>query len=625
MNTREPPLAYEVSAYELAPQFPPGLRAWDRDDFQRELARRVAREKARRELHVYYYRVGHTLAFQLPVAARPSVCELPPGIPGTAGYPWLTWLSWALEERWRVLHAAWRDLRDEAAATLLQGELAALAGWENFLSETGGVTLATGHLAACLALALDNRAGWRPEELGRAIAAARSVIERDVWPWFRKTWNEDAPLTPARLHNIPTIALLRAAQLARVIGHPHAEALERRAAQAVAAWCALRTGAEHHTEGAAYDGYLMDSATEWMEHAPARNDLIATTRPACASLAQQWLHQTLPGRPDLHAPLGDTEPEMPFWITALLRMASWHDWREAAWLARRFPLSRLPAAALTPGQWPFLSRASSPPAAGAREHPGAVTMRTGWDSGDLLAAVGLSRCGTGHLHADSGHVVVGWQGRFWITDPGYQQYRPGPERDFTVGARAHNAPVIGGAAQQARAARLLAAACGPDGTQHMAVELARCYRKLPQQATVRRDIWLVPDGRFVVVRDEFNGLPAGTEVRTCWQGGAHLGWAFRDGWARLGDGERALWLGGRPGRFEAVRLTRHEGSRGPLTLEHVATLPAGRGTQWWIMRCDDAAGWTPPSVSGEDAQVTVTGPGRQDTRTISHESLLKRS
>ncbi|MBI5395626.1 MAG: heparinase II/III family protein [Verrucomicrobia bacterium] len=620
MNTREqPPLAYDVSAYELAPQFPPGLREWDRPDLERELARRVAREKSRRELHVCYYRIGHTLAFQLPVAAKPSVCELPQGIPGRSDYPWLTWLAWALEERWRVLHAAWRQLRDEEAGAMLQRELAALAGWENFLDESNKVSLVTGHLAACLALAVADRAGWRIDELRRAQAAARSLVERDVSPWFQKTWAADAPLTPARLHNIPTIALLRAAQLARVIGHPQAPAFEQRAGQAVGAWCALRMGEGHHTEGAAYDGYLMDSATEWIGRAPGRSDLVATTRPACASLVQQWLHQTLPGRPDLHAPLGDTEPEMPFWITAMLRMAHWHDWKEAGWLARRFPLARLPAAALALENWPFLSQVSSPPAAGVREYPGAATMRTGWDSDDLLVAVGLSRCAMGHLHNDAGHVVIGWQGRFWITDPGYQQYRPGPEREFTVGPQSHNAPVIGGAAQDVHAARLLAAKCGDDGAQHVAIELSSCYKSLPKQATVRRDIWLMPDARAVVVRDEFKGLPPGIEVRTFWQGAAHMAWAFRDGWARLADGGRALWLGAMPGRLEAARLTRHVGSRGPLTLEHVAALAEGRGAQWWIMQCDGAAGWTPPAVSGDDAKVQVKAIGKEVAKTINYE------
>ena len=107
------------------------------------------------------------------------------------------------------------------------------------------------------------------------------------------------------------------------------------------------------------------------------------------------------------------------------------------------------------------------------------------------------------------------------------------------------------------------------------------------------------------------GLAAGVEVRTHWLGGTYLAWAFTGDWARLSNGEQAVWIGTTPGALEAGKLTLHDGSRGPLTLEHVATLPEGTGARWWVFRCDTASGWEPPSLAVEGDVLKVRVPGAE--------------
>ncbi|MPZ19055.1 MAG: hypothetical protein GEV06_14245 [Luteitalea sp.] len=608
---QRPPLAYETSAYELDPFIPQDDRPWTRTDLQRVLAERTAREKQRRELNVYYYRIGHTLAFPLPVATRPTPEELPAGI-STITYPWLTWLAWDLEERWRILHAAWRGNNDLEAGRLLQHELAALAGWDRFYEMTNQAGLVTAHLAASLSLALADSSRWDPALLREARAAAEALIERDVWPWFEEQWSAKVD-APARLHNIPVITLARSAQLARIIGSARTNALEGKMTEVLTAWGRFRTGKEYHTEGTSYDGYLMDSVTEWLAGLPGVRDILEKHRDAFRSVADEWIDLTLPGRPDLHAPLGDVEPEMPFWSSALLRLARWYEWRDAAWLLAHVPAVRLPAAALVAarGDFRFFEQASASrrPVAAPHEHPHAVTLRTGWASGDAAASVSLTRNAMRHLHADGGHVILGWQNRFWITDPGYQQYRPGAERDYTLGIWAHNSPVIDGEAQKPRAARLRVLETDRRGWQHVGIDLSACYEGLPAGAVVRRDVWLMSgEAPAMVVRDTFRSLKKDAEVGTSWTGGAYLAWAFVGGWARLSDGEHALWVGTSPGGLEASQLVRHAGSRGPLTLTPRARLPEGSGVRWWIFWRGGVAGWTPPVTRMEGETLLLAGP-----------------
>ena len=603
-----PPKAYEYSTYELAPELQGPQRPWRAKDVKQMILERAAREKQRRQIDTYYYRIGFTMSYPLPLTRRPRLEDLPAPLPGRP-YPWLTWLAWDLEERWRILHAAWRQFGDREAGMLLQQELAALAGWDRIAEVNNSIGLASGHIAGCLALALADESKWDPQLLEQARRAAKTLLERDVWPWFEQQWRAEIT-RPEQLGNIPAIALVRSAQLARVVGSPHLPALDAKAKEFCQVWCRMRMEG-HHTEGTAYDGYLLDSLTGWLEGFPQRAELLRGGSLAFLSQVEQWMDLTLPGRFDLHAPLGDVEPEMPFWVTPLLRLEGWYGWSDVAWFLPRFPLERMPAAGLVAAlEQKFPAPTRVPPVA-PHVLPNAVTLRTGWEREGLLAAVGLTRTTMGHLQADGGQLVIGWQGRFWITDPGYQQYRPGEEREYTLGPLAHSAPVIGGKVLSQRAARLELAETDARGRKHACVDLTACYKGLPKDAAVRRDVWLIEDaaGLAVVARDNLSGFGKDVEVSTSWLGGNHLGWAFVDGWARLTDGTHALWLGTVPGVLEAGKLTRHPGSRGPLTLTQTASLPEGQGTRWWVFWCEPKAGWTPPLLQVQDGALKIRTAG----------------
>lgn len=608
-----PALGYDSSIYELSAKIPVSTTPWQASDLLTVLSARAAWQKQQRELHVYYYRINQTIAYPLPVAQRPAA--LPAGIPGRSWYPWLIWLLWTLEERWRTLHAAWRLLDDGAAGQLLQKELAALNQWQTFTNWNHEVGLPTGHIAGCLTYFLADDVGWDPKLYAEVKAAAERLVAQDLWPWYQTTWAPKTTLMPHDIHNIPVIALVRGAQLARAIGSPHATELEAKAAATLRAWWHHR--ADHmqpHTEGTSYDGYLMDTFTEWLDGLPQRETLLTEGRDAFVSLAQQWVYSTLPGRLDLHAPLSDVEPEMPFWMNCLLRMVRWYRgesadiedqvWRESRWLLQRIPAVRLPAAALalalTDTPTSATKSTDAPPSTAPQEVANAITLRTGWGGDDLLALIGLSRSGMSHLHNDGGHLILGWQRRFWITDPGYQQYRPGEEREFTVGVAAHNAPVIDEIYQSKRGVDLVDLARSTADRMQATLDLTACYEGLPATATIKRTVWLETtgprDGPFVLVRDAIQGVPGTPTIRTHWQCGTHLAWAFVDGWARLSDGEHALWIGTMPGAVEAMMMDRHAGSRGPLTLIHQASLPAD-GTRWWIFCTDPTLGWTPPALA----------------------------
>ena len=596
-----PYLGYDPSTFELAGQTPRGVVRQTSESIQASFAQRVAVEKERKELAVYYYRVNHTLAFPLPLTSRPV--DFPPGIPGMTNYPWLTWLAWALEERWVLLLAAWVQLDDEAGE-LMQRELAALDGWDSFTDASGVPSLALGHIAGVLATALQYSEHLDPLHAAAIRRAATQLIDQDTLPWYAEHWAKlQEPLEPKNLHNIPTIALARSAQLARAIGHASAEQLDACAAMALRAWCKhrLNTNAPH-TESTAYDGFLMDSVTAWLDTTPLRDNLLAECQPAFFSLVDHWLAMALPGRLDLQIPLSDVEPEMPYWINALARLAAWYGHEQGGWLLQHLPPDRMPATALTLllARPERLAVQTQPPTAGAPlSTPNAVVLRSGWDSADISVAIGAGQSRMSHLHQDSGSVVVAWQNRCWITDPGYQQYRKGEERDFTMGIAAHNAPVIGGIVQTLRASNLVSLANDERG-QSASIELTHCYAGLPESAHIQRQLWLSPfptaaTQPYLIVADAFHGFAERTEIEISWQLGTHLAVAFQDGWLRLSDGEHTLWMTTSDRALASQNLSRHAGSRGPLTLSHRYTLPAAEHRFGWLFFFNPAIVWSPPT------------------------------
>lgn len=576
---------YDPGHFELLPGLGRRQTPWERADVLDELANRVSEQKHADELRVDYYRIGYRLAFPLPLLDYPS--KYPGSIDGVPDYPWPLWLSWELNERWRILAAAWTYLGDAEALQALTDELAALAVWKRY-NEGGDrdVALVTATLAGCLVRLLTG-----PDDVREAaLPAARRLLETTALPWFDRTWREPSrPLSTTQIQNRPLIALVRSAQLAATLKHDAAVVMNERAVEATETWWSYRRG-HGHTEAPAYDGYLLDHVTEWMDTLPGRSELIS--HGGYDEIVHDWMHLTLPGRPDLLAPLSDVEPQMPYWATAAIRIAGWHADRAAADFVRRYPLARLSAAGLA-AALDFPAPAGEPGAAGWRRAPSSVSMRTGWTDDDALVAVGVSRGSMDHLHHDGGHVVIGWRGRSWITDPGYQQYRTGLEREYTLGPMAHNCPVIDGQQQTNRAAEVVSL-----DDEHVELDLTGCYPNLGSDASVRRDVQLVGDGRRgrhrLVVRDRFSGLHVGATVAYHWLGGTDMAWSFVAGWARLSCSAGALWVGRSNGVLKPDHLVRHPGTRGPLTLQITEHLATGAGECQTVVVTDPDATWRPP-------------------------------
>ncbi|MCG3178384.1 MAG: hypothetical protein BIFFINMI_00711 [Phycisphaerae bacterium] len=572
----------------------------DPGHIEAELRRRADRFLPQRRLIVDYYRVRRRLAYPLPVAGIRD-----PRYPlrdRDGHYPWAIWLLWSLEERINALGWTGELLGAPACRRAACDDLAALAAWPTW-RELDKPDLSSGHAGRLLVSA---RADWDwlgdalrtcvDDGLARLVEDIAPLADARFGPFDTPEAVLSADRPHERLHNIPLIGTIGAAMAARAIGHPAGERLDRHVETIVRAMLLHRARAGF-TEAVGYDGYVNDFMAPWLAGLEAERRDGLLDHPQFARMLDESIMLAAPGAAMEVAPLGDVEPrQMPFHASAHARHYRLRPTDAAAWYLDRCPPDRLPAGALGqlhPVAAELAARAEAP-RPGALDAHYALVLRTGWEAGDLAVAMAESACPMGHIHHDSGTLLIGTGGGWLLTDPGYQQYSDTSERKFTLNESAHNAPVINGQSQSLKAPRRLA--LGRDGRRlHAALDLTACYPPQLGLSVVRRHVWLA-DG-VVVVADRVRGSAVRSIVYH-WHGNEEAAWWVDESsssepglaWARIVAPEASLCLTSPNATIGEPCIDRLRGSRGQLTL--VAAADVAAPAIWWVF----APGDTPPRV-----------------------------
>jgi hypothetical protein len=547
-----------------------------------ELGRRAASHLADGRLRVDYYRIRRSLSYPLPVRSL-HVASLPlRGIAG-ADYPWSIWLAWALEER---LHALGQG---EAAETRQAAicDLQALAAWPTF-RQYDKPDLCLGHCLRTLATAW-NSWSWLDTDTRQAIAASFARAIDDVLPLSDSLHGRllsvadvfAQPRPHELLHNIPIIGTVGAALAARAIDHPARDVLDRRLAVLFGALLDGRALGIH--EAAAYDGYVLDFMADWLAVLPEAQRTPLLQHPRLPDLLDQSCLLAAPGAAAALCEIGDVEPErMPFHLSAQIKLQALCPDERRAWWLQRLPLPLLRSEALAALRR-LPESAGCGPGPGAFDAHYAAVLRSGDEAGDVAVAMAASSSPMGHIHHDNGSVTLASGGRWLIVDPGYQQYLSTRERDFTIGPRAHNAPLIDGQEQTAKLGQRPRLDDLGGGLLRLRHDLTACYAPAAGARSAVRSVWLA--GRSaVVVHDRVLRERRGT-LAWHWHGHPEAAWWIEDGVATLScPGQRPLRISSPQVRLHEGMLDRLPGSRGQLTLSVELT---GAEEAWWLFAFDD--------------------------------------
>jgi hypothetical protein len=581
------------------------------------IAKRGAQQLRRRVLPVDYYRIRRRLALELPMRSLPSL-EMP--IKGIPAYPWGTWAMWALEER--VLALGWTGhwLCDEACRRLATEQLSLMTTWPRH-EDWGGPDLVQSH---CLRIMVSSSHWpWIDADTQLALRQCCSKIVELGLAWSEKRHGSLTSVQSildaddcerAFLANIPVIAAVSLARAARFAQHPALEMLDRRASILIRA--ILLRSKRGFSEGAIYDGYVLDFVGDWLADAGDAAEPKSWDAPALTAMLAQSSILASPGDPMNVAPLGDVEPwHMPFFASGCAKLLP-----RVADVSVASYLRSLPPAALrtdtlvamlrnSTNQPPEPSRTPAAIKALAQQTAHAVALRTGHTDDDLAVVVSLTRTLMGHLHTDSGNIVIGAAGKWLITDPGYQQYMPTSERDFSVGPCAHNLPIIKGHAQTLRLATLQKLS-ETDDLRHARVDLSACYPAEAAVKSVSRHVWLWQN--HVVVADDIVCDGPHTASYT-WHGDEAAFWLASDRGVCVtlpghgeGEGETdgedtLLWIASPGLTLSSKHIDRLRGSRGQLSLCVQTECASHASTRWWVF----TRGTTPADVQIVDDARTV--------------------
>jgi len=558
---------------------------------QEEVAQRArqvlferAEELARQDrLVADFYRIYRKLAYPLPVTSiNPHDIQ----VEGLKQYPWEIWMIWELEERIHSLAWSGEWSGNQGHRNLAERDLAALTLWPTY-NLWDNPHLSVGHTGRLMAVALKEWS-WLSDEVRSALSGACFRLVSMHAPWFKESrarlQNVQDILSHTErgslIHNIPVIATLGMAMAARASQHPLQDELDGHLRALILAELELRT--EGVTEAISYDGYILDFVVDWLSDVAEELRGEILQHPEFSRMMRQAVLLATPGRLETFAPINDVEAlEMPYHAGILAKTMEEVADPVLAWFLKRYPIELLPADALaalaSSDQWPR----EEAPKGGA--YPGLYVyiLRSGWSADDVAVVISASESPSGHIQRDNGTLVIGTEKMWLIDDPGYQQYLPGEEREFTIGPTAHNAPVINGVAQSNRSLGDVSCRQLEPGVLRSTLDLTPAYPDQLGLERVIRDVWLVED-EYVVVADQVRGKSSLQSVQYNWHAHPEAAvWVDQSGRGLIDAAPAQLWLQCAGRRLSGVDLKRLPGSRGQMTFQ-LTTPIEGEGVFWWI-------------------------------------------
>jgi hypothetical protein len=516
-------------------------------------------------------------------------------------------MLWALEERIHSLGWAAEWSNKEEFSRAVSRDVEGLAAFPRF-RQLDRPDLAAGHSGRLLWTAA-TKWNWVSEPLRKKLLDACSRHVEEILPYSQEYYRQIrtkadiiALASPyPKLHNIPLIGTIGASLTGSTVGHRSVGILNGFIGAVMGA--ILDFLGKGYTEGVAYDGYILDFIGDWLESLPAEQRKPILEHPNLRLLLDNSYMLSAPGAMEQVAELGDVEArEMPFHYSGQAKLARFQPDPIRAWYLRRWRAPWIRADAMGALHHIVDTFQGTAAQTGVHKTSSAVVLRTGWGNQDLAVVASCTNSPTGHLQLDNGTVVIGTNMQWIVSDPGYQQYMAGPEREFTIGPAAHNCPVINGYMQDKKEPRLISLQKVESDLFRTKLDLTACYPAKANITSVIRSIWLSGRTR-VVIADQVTGDRIDS-VKYHWHGHPDAGWWARDGWILLRLSEVALWFTSPQAELSGENIRRLPSSRGQLTL--ISEVDPAAPVSWWAFAFTDAPPLLKPIADGTAIDVAGT-------------------
>lgn len=433
---------------------------------------------------------GETFALTLlhPIA-QPEPLLQPRGF---SDYPFWTTLSREVERRLTTLTLAYGLTSEVAYAEKARDLLLALAGWgkwHEYDKATNNLSLP--HITTGVAIAYDELHDLlSDEERARVRSALLNLGLRPMSYWFNLELDHNIIVLMNAGMVIGSLAIGdEIPYIGKFISIPLAGLR----------WYVDQRERSTTTEGLVYTSYAMSSlfkAASAIRRTTGNDDLLRSPF-VRTTLAEIYLY--FRGGPGGYANLSDAGHEVDAGPLMIQLVNEFADLR-AAWLVHQDSRE-------SPDIFPYVNRDVPVPDLSTLglslsrhfKKIDWVALRTGWNDDDTLLAFTASPSAAGHNHYDQNHFILNVAGEWLITDPGYQNYTPGPENIFTNAAIGHNTLLVNGEGQLIRGRAFVVESLLADGFDYVRGDATATYEGRLQRWH-RHIAFLKPE--YIVLIDE---------------------------------------------------------------------------------------------------------------------------
>jgi hypothetical protein len=228
------------------------------------------------------------------------------------------------------------------------------------------------------------------------------------------------------------------------------------------------------------------------------NEAVGGDAEHAAHLMQWILYSLAPGGSGL-APISDSGATNYYFFTSAILAATGGDGHAGWYLSAARPIDS-PASEFL---YAIPGTSSVPPtdlpASAAMQPIGQAALRSGWDSGDVALILVSGASNLYHNHYDQNSFLVGTDGVWIASDPGYQEYVAGAAHDFTT-TYGHSTIYVDGQAQNVKGGGQLHQGVISPAGDYVRGDAASAYQD-PVLTTFDRRIAFVPPYYWVMFDD----------------------------------------------------------------------------------------------------------------------------
>jgi hypothetical protein len=390
-----------------------------------------------------------------PVISRVWTVQIPltepapdPEPPGYTDFPFWTMYARAIEEKLTILSTVLLVSKEERYAERIKMHLLSLckySKWYEFDHRGAEGNLSNAHLTIGVSIAYDSVHAYMTENERSLVREA--ILQKGLEPLKIDFGSEN-------MHNIiaaKQVAMMYGA-LAVVDEEPAAHNYLNQSFEYMTAYLNRRLTTSE-TEGLLYNNvaarHVLMAADVFQR---ATGDNVLTTHSYIRDyLPEQFLLFMAPGKDNSFPNLSDSFLKLDLsYVMSMLASINSHP--AAMWYTQTFEKSK-PTALLNVKNIPKAVEPEIYYAASKSRvfwATGWAALRSGWTEQDHLLCFTSSASDQGHNHKDQNNFVLNVGGEWLLTNPGYQDYVPGPKADYTVGTVGHNSLLINGSGQAIR-------------------------------------------------------------------------------------------------------------------------------------------------------------------------------